>query len=432
VFEGPVRNTIVYDMTRLLIGPILSSPRGVDRFDFLVARHYSQHAHDRFLGFLPTPWGMRVYEADRVQRLLSRLEELWAENTDPAEDVVFREIVGALASGRSRGPGRPVKARGFRRKGQRIASLIGSTGFSFGRSAIESVPKNAVYLNIAQTSPAVPQFLGWLNRRRDVKPVFMLHDVIPLERPDYVSRTNARVHRTMVRSIARYASGLIVTTAHARETVLRALAAEGRSGMRTLGVTLPLAEAFDAPVEPEPRLQDIPYFVVCGAIEPHKNHLLLSEVWRRLCQSPEAAPHLVVIGIPWWRGKPILAEMFSSAETRGKIHHAAGLSTPAMKRLIAGSLGVLAPSLDEGFGLTILEALHLGAPVVASDIPPHREVAAGRATLLDPTDAAAWARAVISLSSGRRDGERVARSAANARTGRLEVLDAISEFLETF
>jgi glycosyltransferase involved in cell wall biosynthesis len=425
-----VRKTIAYDLTRTFVGPVFATPRGVDRVDFLFARHLSQEPQRPFIGVLPTPWGMRVYEADRVERGLERLEDLWAETIDPADDVAYQTLLGSLASRRSAGPSTPREARGFIQKARRMASLIASTGFSFGRSAIASIPRNSVYFNVGQYTTAIPQLLSWLDRRRDVKPVFMLHDVIPLEKPECVSPSELRFHKIMVRSIARYGAGLIVTTAHARKTILKALADEGRSGIRTLSISLPLADAFDSAAKPEPLLEDVPYFVVCGAVEPRKNHQLLVDVWRTLCQSSESAPHLVVIGSPGWGGQPILDRMFGSGPTLGKIHHVAGLSTPAMKSLIAGSLGLLSPSLTEGFGLPIIEALHLGAPVVASDIPAHREVAGDRATLVDPSDSAAWRDAVIRLSSGH--GRRASRPAAEASRERLACLDEISEFLQSF
>ena len=77
--------------------------------------------------------------------------------------------------------------------------------------------------------------------------------------------------------------------------------------------------------------------------------------------------------------------------TWGKIHHLAGLSTASMKSLIVSSLGLLSPSLAAGFGLPIVEALHPGVPVVASDIPAHREIAKNAAILLDTLDGPAWA-----------------------------------------
>ena len=98
----------------------------------------------------------------------------------------------------------------------------------------------------------------------------MLHDTIPLDRPELVSQSGVRHHKRMVRSVARFAAGLIVTTTHAREAVLKALAAEGRSDIKTLSVALPLAEAFDSPTQPDPLLEKVPYFVVCGTVEPRR------------------------------------------------------------------------------------------------------------------------------------------------------------------
>ena len=236
---------LVYDLTRTFVGPLFATPRGVDRVDFLLARHFSQDLRRDFFGILPTPWGMRIYEADRVRRGLARLEELWAETKEPADDLAYQNLVGALA-GRGCNPRRgPRNTVGGLRKGRRMASLLAATGFSFGRPAITSIPENAIYLNVGQYTIAIPQFMAWLNKRRDVRSALMLHDTIPLYVPELVSHNSARTHVTMVRSVARYGAGLIVTTAHARETILRALAAEGRSGIRTLSVALPLAETFD-------------------------------------------------------------------------------------------------------------------------------------------------------------------------------------------
>lgn len=310
-----------------------------------------------------------------------------------------------------------------------MASLLAGAGLSFGRPASANIPTNAAYLNVGQYTPAIPHFLRWLDTRRDVKPVFMLHDAIPLDNPECVSRHGLRHHEKLVRSVARYAAGLIVTTAHARETISRALAAEGRSGIPTLSISLPLAESFDSDASPAPLIADVPYFVVCGAIEPRKNHLLLLQVWRMLCRSSNPVPHLVMIGSVGWQGRRILEEIHSCPEAREKIHHVAGLSTPAMKALVAGSLGLLSPSLAEGFGLPVVEALHLGAPVVASDIPAHREVAGDRAVLLDPHDAPAWRNAVDVLSRDRTQ-RCVPRPASEATRERLSCFDAISGFLE--
>ncbi|MBV9290720.1 MAG: glycosyltransferase [Hyphomicrobiales bacterium] len=232
----------------------------------------------------------------------------------------------------------------------------------------------------------------------------------------------------MIRSAATFAAGLVVTTKHARETILKALAAEGRSEIGVLSITLPLAESFDSPPLLNPLLEKVPYFVVCGAITPRKNHLLLLDVWRRLLTSAEPAPHLVVVGSLGWRGRETVGQMLGCEATRGYIHHVEGLSTQAMKSLIAQSRGLLSPSLAEGFGLPIIEALHLGATVIASDIPAHREVAGDSAKLLDPLEAPAWRTTIEAVSREPRQPQRFVAS-NDARRRREATFALVEEFI---
>jgi len=424
-----MEKAIVYDLARLFVGPVFATPRGIDRVDLLLANHFIQVHRCNFLGLLSTPWGVRVYDANRVEGGLRRLEELWAERTEAPSDPLYAGIVQALTGRRNHANG----AGGLNTLSrlQRMASLLSSTGIALGRSGIKTIPTNSIYLNVGHYTLAVPSFLEWLNRRRDLKPIFMLHDTIPLDRPELVSSPGVRHHQEMVRSAAKFAAGLIVTTNHARDSILAALAAEGRSDIRVLSIALPLAESFDSPHFFNPLLDEVPYFVVCGTIEPRKNHRLLLDVWRQLCASDGSAPHLVVVGSLGWRGREIIGQMMCCEATRGRIHHVQGLSTQAMKSLIAQSRGLLSPSLAEGFGLPIVEALHLGAAVIASDIPAHREVAGDKATLLDPADPLAWRTAIEAVS---RDGKRPQHlgSSDDARRARDACFALVGEFIANF
>ena len=77
---------------------------------------------------------------------------------------------------------------------------------------------------------------------------------------------------------------------------------------------------------------------------------------------------------------------------------AAGLSTAGLVELVAGARGLLMPSFAEGYGIPIVEALSLGTPVVASDIPVHREIAGGHAAFLHPLDGPGWRDAIRRLA----------------------------------
>ena len=78
---------------------------------------------------------------------------------------------------------------------------------------------------------------------------------------------------------------------------------------------------------------------------------------------------------------------------------ASGVPTPVYRALLDKALALLTPSFDEGFGLTLAEGLTAGVPVVASDIPAHREQAGGHALLLDPADEDGWFEALAGFAA---------------------------------
>ena len=424
-----VKRTLVYDVTRLFLGPLFRTPRGIDRIDLLLARHFSADPETQFVGVVPTLTGMQVLDAGRVRRGLDRVEALWAETVRPEDDPRLLELVAVLTGAPDVDRIRPRPKLSAIEKAARMASLHAAVGFAPGARAGRGVPQGAFYLSVGHYGLIFPILTRWLDRRRDVRPVLMLHDVIPLDTPEFVIPKLTRYHARMVDTVARYGAGLIVSSAYARETVGAALATAGRPTIPTLVARLPLAKAFDAPAARLPALEGVRYFVMCGAIEPRKNHLIILHIWRQLCAGMSDPPHLVVVGAPGWRSAPVLDLVYRSEATRGRVHHVVGLSTPALKSLLAGACALLSPSLAEGFGLPIIEAEHLGVPVVASDIPAHREVAGPGALLLDPTDGPAWRQATTALMEAGSRGE-PSRSAEKARSEREAYTAAISQFMD--
>ncbi|MCY1669376.1 glycosyltransferase family 4 protein [Rhizobium sp. SL86] len=335
-----------------------------------------------------------MYDADIVRRGLDALEAMWLENNAPENDPKLSILVARL-HGQSVDRLATGKTMSALEKLMRMLTLIRATGISFGRSARKHVPTGAVYVNVGQIMLALPFFMHWLRKRPDVVPVFMLHDVIPLEMPNHVDPSSVKHHAQMVKTAATYASALIVTTEHVKKMVGAAIARHRRTPLPTLAQALPVSDVFNSPPS-ESRLTDVPYFVVCGSIEPRKNHLILLEVWRRLVRHMgHRAPHLVIVGSPGWSGAAILQKFERCNETQGYIHAVSGLSSPALTHLLNGSVGLLMPSLNEGFGLPIVEAKRLGVPVIASDIPAHREVAGPEGRLLSADDPTVWFEAVL-------------------------------------
>jgi glycosyltransferase involved in cell wall biosynthesis len=140
-----------------------------------------------------------------------------------------------------------------------------------------------------------------------------------------------------------------------------------------------------------------PYFVVLGTIEPRKNHLLLLQVWRRFVETlgPDRAPRLVIVGRRGWENQTVFNLLNRSAAFAGVVQEAGRLPDTALRRLVGGARAVLMPSFAEGFGLPVAEALALGVPVIASDLPALREAGGEAPDYIDPLDGLAWAAAIL-------------------------------------
>ena len=136
---------------------------------------------------------------------------------------------------------------------------------------------------------------------------------------------------------------------------------------------------------------DRPYLLAVGTLEPRKNYPTLLRAYARLRAA--GLPHtLVIAGRQGWRFDPIF-ETLQELHLAGQVQFG---SPPdrLLPALYNAADAVVAPAWYEGFGLSVLEGMACGVPVVASDIPPHREVAADAAWYADPGDVVALADAI--------------------------------------
>jgi glycosyltransferase involved in cell wall biosynthesis len=119
-------------------------------------------------------------------------------------------------------------------------------------------------------------------------------------------------------------------------------------------------------------------------------------------------PPLVLVGPPGW------GEALDTAGLpRNTIRTPGYLPQDDLVRVVAAAAALVVPSWYEGFGLPALEALACGTPVVASDLPAHREVLGDQAELTPPGDPAALAAALARVLDDPGDGQ--GRAARRAR-----------------
>jgi glycosyltransferase involved in cell wall biosynthesis len=149
-----------------------------------------------------------------------------------------------------------------------------------------------------------------------------------------------------------------------------------------------------------------PYVLFVGTLEPRKNVPLLFEAFALLRREVDA--QLLLVGARGWLDEPIMA-----AHGRSGVGEAArflGHLNEEDLALLYSHAGVFVlPSLYEGFGLPVLEAMACGAPVVCSNAGPLPEVAGDAAVLLKPEDPMAWAVALRDVLTQPRTADELRR-----------------------
>lgn len=146
-----------------------------------------------------------------------------------------------------------------------------------------------------------------------------------------------------------------------------------------------------APLAAAPHFQPVrgpensaPYFLYVGTVEPRKNVELLVTVWRELRRRHQV--DLVLAGRRRMDSPPLAPE--PGLKILGET------AEQELPSLYSGALACLYPSLYEGFGLPVLEAMQCGAAVITSQDPAIREVAGGAAVEVDTRDERAWLEAM--------------------------------------
>jgi glycosyltransferase involved in cell wall biosynthesis len=135
-----------------------------------------------------------------------------------------------------------------------------------------------------------------------------------------------------------------------------------------------------------------PYLLMLGTLEPRKNHLTAMKALARL--KAVGLPHaLLIAGGEGWLFAPIRQQV-AALGLENDVHFTGYVPAEDLAPLYGGATCVLQPSLYEGFGFPVLEAMACGAPVICSNVSSLPEAAGDAALLVDPLDDAALAAAV--------------------------------------
>lgn len=258
--------------------------------------------------------------------------------------------------------------------------------------------------------------------------VVTLHDVCFLEYPEAYPENGLAFHRAMLDRLGD--AGLVIVPSQATAD---ALAATGRSA-RVRVVPMGTDMAAPSPEERDRILDELrierPYVLWMGTLEPRKNPEGVIRGFVNAVDSGvanAASLHLYMVGPRgWWSGD--LAELISARGLQDRLRRINEQPVSVRAAIYAGASAFLFPSLSEGFGLPILEAMACGAPVVTSNRSSMPEVAGSAAEFCDPDDPASIGAALAKVLRDaelaedlRRAGFRRAREYTWERTARATV-----------
>ena len=361
-------DSVVFDITRLYRNRLSAFGTGIDRIDLAIGLELSGRFGDACRFVHVCYGGFAEMKGDHARALLRALDQRWHEGAGQGGATLW----APLALGRVR------------------AAL----GRRFGDAATYVVASHS----------GLPQRDGYLDRfdpGRRMRRLAYIHDLIPLDYPEYQTPRSREIFR---RYLAELAKGPVSFAVNSADTGARLAAYAAAQGWKTAPpvAAIPQLEAgadvgAPLPASLAPVFAKGPVFTVLGTIEPRKNHLLLLTLWRQMAEAGEA-PQLLVIGKRGWMNDNIVALLDDCAAIQPYVTEANDLTDGEIAAVLKASRAMLFPSFAEGLGIPMLEANAAGLPVIASDLPALREIAAPGAVFLNPLDGPGWRAAILAAS----------------------------------
>lgn len=239
--------------------------------------------------------------------------------------------------------------------------------------------------------------------------VLTVHDLCWLKAPHTMRRTTRWLDRALMGpAVARADAVIAVSRATAHDLVERFPAVRDRVSV--------IHEAAERLPGPEPRealdarLSTERYFLFVGTAEPRKNLVRLLEAYAEAARRLPDFPRLVLVGRRGW-GEASPREAARRLGLGTQVVFVGDVTDAALASLYAHAVAVVMPSLYEGFGLPLVEAMAHGTPVLTSDVAAMREIAGDAGLLVDPTSVVSIAQGLGRLASDEGLRARLARAA---------------------
>jgi glycosyltransferase involved in cell wall biosynthesis len=264
------------------------------------------------------------------------------------------------------------------------------------------LPAGTAYFNIGHSN-LTTRVLSAVRSVPSSRIVVFVHDVIPLDYPQYQRAGTVEVFEQKMRRVRRFADLIVYNSEDTEKRTVQAMAPWGAVPpgiVAHLGTTGHAPDPAKLPAGLPP--EDL-YFISVGTIEPRKNHLLLLNIWERL--GPRA-PLLLICGSRGWNNEAVFARL-DALGPDARVREVTGVEDAGLAALVAGAHAMLFPSHAEGYGLPAVEALQAGTPLLCSNMETFREILAKNAVYIDASADELWEKQIVEWSEQARDTLRV-------------------------
>jgi glycosyltransferase involved in cell wall biosynthesis len=237
-----------------------------------------------------------------------------------------------------------------------------------------------------------------------VKVYFLVHDLLPIQFPDYFWPPESADNHQRWLSVISQADGVVCVSRTVADQYVDWLAQSGVSRLRPFGIgwshngaDLTVSAAHGGPSQALQAaltaLGSGPSFLMVGMIEPRKGHAQVLAAFERLWDSGHDL-RLVIVGRPGWLVEELLEKLRVHPKLGSLLFWLQDVSDADLDRLYGACSCLVAASEGEGFGLPLIEAAKHKLPILARDIPIFREIAGDHASFFGGRTPEALAEAV--------------------------------------